>query len=159
MFPSIIFFNSGNFFYRKSAIGQLVVMATIEANNGAYCLQKRIEKFPLLIFLLVQPITTIYCKGNVLDYWSNFRTCYWHEWPYTRTIIQNGEHPIHADLLVLMGTIGCLSISDLMRHRITEKLKMQCDIIYHVKILFTWGHESLSTISNHSCYHRHALQW
>ena len=35
----------GNFFYRKSTIGTTV--ATIEVNNDLYCLQKRIEKFPL----------------------------------------------------------------------------------------------------------------
>ena len=33
---------SGDFFYRKATI-----WTTIEANNGTYCLRKRIEKFPL----------------------------------------------------------------------------------------------------------------
>ena len=36
---------SGGFFYQKSTIG--TTKATIEANNGKYCLRKRIEKFPL----------------------------------------------------------------------------------------------------------------
>ena len=34
------------FFYRKSTIG--TTKAAIEANNGTYCLRKRIEKFPLI---------------------------------------------------------------------------------------------------------------
>ena len=36
---------SGNFFYRKLTIGTTIT--AIEANNDTYCLQKRIEKFPL----------------------------------------------------------------------------------------------------------------
>ena len=39
------FVHSGNFFYRKSTIARKI--AAIEANNDTYCLQKRIEKFPL----------------------------------------------------------------------------------------------------------------
>ena len=39
------FVHSGNFFYRKSTIARTI--AAIEANNDTYCLQKRIEKFPL----------------------------------------------------------------------------------------------------------------
>ena len=38
---------SGSLFYRKSTIGTTI--AAIEANNDTYCLQKRIEKFPLLL--------------------------------------------------------------------------------------------------------------
>lgn len=38
---------SGNFFFRKSAIGTTV--AAIEANNGKFCPPKRIEKFPLIL--------------------------------------------------------------------------------------------------------------
>ena len=37
-------FLSGHFFYQKST------KAAIEANNGTYCLRKRIEKFPLISF-------------------------------------------------------------------------------------------------------------
>ena len=37
--------SSGDFFYWKSTIGTTI--AAIEANNDTYCLQKRIEKFPL----------------------------------------------------------------------------------------------------------------
>ena len=36
---------SGDFFYRKSTIGTTI--AAIDAHNETYCLQKRIEKFPL----------------------------------------------------------------------------------------------------------------
>ena len=36
----------GDFFYRKSTIG--TTKAPTEANNGIYCLRKRIEKFPLV---------------------------------------------------------------------------------------------------------------
>ena len=39
--------NSGDFLYRKSTIG--TTKAAIEANNGAYCLRKRIEKFLLYL--------------------------------------------------------------------------------------------------------------
>ena len=37
--------NSGDFFYRNSTTG--TTKGAIEANNGTYCLRKRIEKFPL----------------------------------------------------------------------------------------------------------------
>ena len=37
--------SSGNFFYRRSKIGTTI--EGIEVNNDTYCLQKRIEKFPL----------------------------------------------------------------------------------------------------------------
>ena len=37
---------SGNFFYRKLTIGSTIT--PIEANKGTRCLQKRIEKFPLV---------------------------------------------------------------------------------------------------------------
>ena len=40
---------SGNFFSQKSTIG--VIIAAIETNNDMYCLQKRIEKFPLIAIL------------------------------------------------------------------------------------------------------------
>ena len=38
---------SGDFFYRKLTIG--TTKAAIEANNGTYCLRKRIEKFPVIL--------------------------------------------------------------------------------------------------------------
>ena len=38
-------YRSGDIFYRKSTIG--TTKAVIEANNGTYCLRKRIEKFRL----------------------------------------------------------------------------------------------------------------
>ena len=44
--PSMV---SGNFFYRKSHTNNGETIAAIEANNDTYCLQKRIEKFPLII--------------------------------------------------------------------------------------------------------------
>ena len=37
--------HSGDFFYRKSIMG--TTKAAIKANNGTYCLRKRIEKFSL----------------------------------------------------------------------------------------------------------------
>ena len=40
--------HSGDYFYRKSTIGTII--AAIEANNDRYCLQNRIEKFPLYCF-------------------------------------------------------------------------------------------------------------
>ena len=39
---------SGNFFFQKSTIGTTI--AAIEANKDTYCLQKRIENFPLTLF-------------------------------------------------------------------------------------------------------------
>ena len=43
--PSFFLNFSGDFFYRKSTIGK--TKTATEANNGTYCLRKRIEKFPL----------------------------------------------------------------------------------------------------------------
>ena len=39
---------SGHFVYQKSTIGTTIT--AIEANNDTYCLQKRIEKFPLIYY-------------------------------------------------------------------------------------------------------------
>ena len=41
----------GSFFYRKSTIG--TTKAAIEGKNDTYCLQKRIEKFPLVCVFAV----------------------------------------------------------------------------------------------------------
>ena len=38
-----VFWNSENFFYRKSTIGTTI--AAVEANNDVYCFQIRVEKF------------------------------------------------------------------------------------------------------------------
>ena len=41
--------SAGTFFYRKSTIRATIV--AVEANNDTYYLQKRIQKFPLCLFL------------------------------------------------------------------------------------------------------------
>ena len=51
--------NSGICFYRKSTTG--ITIAVIKANKDTYCLQKRIQKFPLLRILKTAPS---WCERN-----------------------------------------------------------------------------------------------
>ena len=52
---------SGNLFYRKST---RETIAVVEANNDTYCLQKRIEKFPLICHEQGDPMVKNACGVN-----------------------------------------------------------------------------------------------
>ena len=68
---------SGNFFYRKSTIGTTI--AATEANNDTYFLQKRMEKFPLIMQQFWQEIVSLVHPTQANPGHPSFKNAYVHK--------------------------------------------------------------------------------